>query len=106
MTSTPVLGSVVTAPGKNTTEPPVRQLTLRLDPVSAYLATECQHPIVALDGLEGFVMITKALVEECRLKIVEKEQAGPLGHVLLVGAKTYQVGNRLATGAEWVVPCP
>jgi len=78
------------------------------DPVSAYVATKCQRPIVALDGLPGFglVMITKALVEDCGLKIVEKEQTGPPGHVLLVGAKTYKVRNRLATGAEWVVPCP
>lgn len=78
------------------------------DPVSAYVATECQLPIVALDGLEGFglVMITEALVEECGLKVVKKEQPGPPGHVLLVGTKTNSVKKRLATGAKWVVPCP
>lgn len=78
------------------------------DPVSVYIATECRLPSVALDGHEGFglIMLTEELVRECQLQIVEKEQPGPPGHVLLVGPKTYSVKRRLAKGAKWVVPCP
>ena len=78
------------------------------DPVSLYIATECRLPSVALDGHEGFglIMLTEELVRECQLQIVGKEQPGPPGHVLLVGAKTYSVKRKLAKGAKWVVPCP
>jgi hypothetical protein len=78
------------------------------DPVSVYIAIECRFPSVALDGYEGFglIMLTEALVRECQLRVVEKNQPGPPGHVVLVGPKTYSVKKRLAKGAKWVVPCP
>lgn len=68
----------------------------------------CGTPDVALDNHEGFglVMLTEELVGECNLTVVERDVPGPPGHVLLVGKKTSSVRKRLATGAEWVIPCP
>lgn len=78
------------------------------DPISAFIAVKCQTPTVALAGHEGFglVMLTEAIVKECRLEIVERDHPGPPGHVLLVGNKPKSVRNRLAREAQWVIPCP
>ena len=81
-----------------------------VDPVSAYRATECQRPEVALAGYEadyGLVMISETLITECNLQIVDKpDPKGPPGHVVLVGRKPRSVISRLAKEALWVVECP
>ncbi len=78
------------------------------DPVSAFIATKCGTPDVALAGHRefGLVMITTALAEECKLRIEEQDRPGPPGHVLLIGKKTYSVRRKLASQAQWVIPCP
>jgi len=79
-----------------------------IDPVSAYRAVECETPIVALDGHEGFGVITidEETIAACGLNIVNQPRPGPPGHVLLVGNKTRSVRKKLALAAQWALPCP
>jgi len=75
-------------------------------PMSAFLASECKDPVLALAGNDGFalVAINVRIVRECNQTVVpaQKDDLAP-GHVHVAGNKSDSVRKRFARECRWVV---
>jgi hypothetical protein len=75
-------------------------------PMSAFLASECRDPQLALEGHDGFLLVgfPVQLAVQCGQTIIPAPQPDlPPGHVHVAGAKTDSVRKKMSKGSRWVV---